>query len=48
MYLLAAVLEYFLGLYAGMNSFSQLAVRTLQRREALKQWPPRAGQRVLV
>jgi type VI secretion system protein ImpG len=47
-YLLAAVLEYFLGLYAGMNSFSQLAVRTLQRREALKQWPPRAGQRVLV
>jgi len=47
-YLFAAVLEYFLGLYAGMNSFSQLAVRTLQRREALKRWPPRAGQKVLV
>lgn len=47
-YLFAAVLEYFLGLYAGMNSFSQLAVRTLQRREALRRWPPRAGQKVLV
>ena len=47
-YLFASVLEYFLGLYAGMNSFTQLAVRTLQRRETLKRWPPRAGQRVLV
>jgi type VI secretion system protein ImpG len=47
-FLFAAVLERFLGLYAGMNSFSQLAVRTLQRKEALKRWPPRAGQRVLV
>jgi type VI secretion system protein ImpG len=47
-YLFAAVLEHFLGLYAGMNSFSQLAVRTVQRRETLKQWPPRAGQRVLI
>jgi type VI secretion system protein ImpG len=47
-FLFASVLEYFLGLYAGMNSFTQLAVRTLQRRETLKRWPPRAGQRVLV
>ena len=47
-YLFAAVLEYFLGLYVGMNSFSQLVARTLQRREALKRWPPRAGQRVLI
>ncbi|MCC7174059.1 MAG: type VI secretion system baseplate subunit TssF [Bryobacterales bacterium] len=47
-YLFAAVLEYFLGLYVSMNSFSQLAVRTTQRREALNQWPPRAGHAILL
>ena len=47
-FLFAAVLERFLGLYAGMNSFSQLAVRTLQRKEPLKRWPPRAGHKVLI
>ena len=47
-YLFAAVLEYFLGLYASMNSFSQLVVRTPQRREVLKQWPPRAGHTILL
>jgi type VI secretion system protein ImpG len=47
-FLFAAILERFLGLYAGMNSFSQLAARSLQRNEALKRWPPRAGQKVLI
>ncbi len=47
-FLFAAILERFLGLYAGLNSFSQLSVRTLQRKEALKRWPPRAGHRVLL
>lgn len=47
-YLFAAVIEYFLGLYVTMNGFSQLEVRTRQRKEALKQWPPRAGQRILL
>ncbi|HSW49612.1 MAG TPA: type VI secretion system baseplate subunit TssF [Bryobacteraceae bacterium] len=47
-YLFAAVLEYFLGLYASMNSFSQLVVRTPQRKEALRQWPPRAGHAILL
>ncbi len=47
-YLFAAVLEYFLGLYASMNSFSQLVVRTPQRKEVLKQWPPRAGHAILL
>ncbi len=42
-YLFASVLEYFLGLYVSMNSFSQLRVRTRQRKEILRQWPPRAG-----
>jgi type VI secretion system protein ImpG len=47
-YLFSAVLEHFLGLYVSMNSFSQLAVRTTQRREALYQWPPRAGHAILL
>jgi type VI secretion system protein ImpG len=47
-YLFAAVLEYFLGLYVSMNSFSQLQVRTRQRKEIVKQWPPRAGRKILI
>jgi type VI secretion system protein ImpG len=47
-YLFAAVLECFLGLYVSMNSFSQLVVRTQQRKEILKEWPPRAGRKILV
>ncbi len=47
-YLFAAVVEYFLGLYVTMNSFSQLVARTEQRKEILKEWPPRAGQEVLL
>ena len=46
-YLFAAVLEYFLGLYVSVNSFSQLRVRTSQRKEFLRQWPPRAGRKTL-
>jgi len=47
-YLFAAVVELFLGLYVSMNSFSQLRARTRQRKEILKQWPPRAGQKILI
>ena len=47
-YLFAAVLERFLGSYVSLNSFTQLQVRTRQRKEILKLWPPRAGQRVLI
>jgi type VI secretion system protein ImpG len=47
-FLFAEVLERFLGLYAGMNSFSQLVARSLQRKEAIRRWPPRAGQKVLI
>lgn len=46
-YLFARVLEHFLGLYASLNSFTQLVAVTRQRREALREWPPRAGQAVL-
>lgn len=47
-YLFASVLEHFLGLYASINSFSQLVARTQQRKDLLRQWPPRAGQAILL
>lgn len=47
-YLFAKVLEYFLGLYASMNSFTQLVATTRQRKEVLHEWPPRAGQLILI
>jgi len=47
-YLFAQVIEHFLGLYVSMNSFSQLEARTQQRKGVLKQWPPRAGHRILL
>jgi type VI secretion system protein ImpG len=47
-YLFASILEYFLGLYVSMNSFSQLVVRTPQRKEVLREWQPRAGQKILL
>ena len=47
-YLLASVLEHFLGLYCSMNSFSVLAARTRQRKQPLREWPPRAGWKPLL
>ncbi len=47
-YLFTAVLEHFLGQYVSMNSFSQLVVRTKQRKEVMREWPPRAGQEILM
>ena len=46
-YLFASVLERFLALYVTLNSFTQLAARTQQRNEVLREWPPRAGERIL-
>lgn len=47
-YLFASVIERFLGLSASLNSFTQLAVSTPQRKGALQEWPPRAGRKILV
>lgn len=44
LYLFASVLERFLGLYASINSFSQLTVRSSQREGIFCQWPPRAAE----
>jgi type VI secretion system protein ImpG len=47
-FLFAAVLEHFLGLYASLNSFTQLIATTQQHKEPLKRWPPRAGEQMLL
>jgi type VI secretion system protein ImpG len=47
-FLFASVLERFLGLYASINSFSQMLASTQQREGILKRWPPRAGEQVVL
>src|SRR5439155_13226458 len=42
--LVASVLERFLGLYASINSFTQLVAKTMQGEGVLKKWPPRVGE----
>lgn len=46
-FLFGSVLERFFGLMVSINSFSQLSLRTLQRRE-IKEWLPRAGLQSLL
>lgn len=48
LYLFACVLERFLGQYVSVNSFSQLVAKTIQKKEILKKWSPRSGNRVLL
>jgi len=43
-FLMSAVLCRFFGLYAATNSFTQLVVRSRQRDEIWKTWPPLAGE----
>jgi len=47
-YLFSSVIERFLGSYVSMNSFSQLVASTVQRKEVLREWPPRAGRAILI
>lgn len=43
-FLLASVLQHFLGLYSSINSFTQLVIRRAGREtEEWKRWPPMAG-----
>lgn len=48
MYLFACVLERFLGLYASINSFTQLVGKTTQSEGYFKKWPLRAGEQQLL
>jgi type VI secretion system protein ImpG len=45
-FLLASILERFLGMYSAVNSFSRVTART--RKGVLKQWPPLAGEQFLL
>ncbi len=47
-YLLASVLERFLGLYCSINSFTQLVARLAGKEGIWRQWPPRAGDKALL
>jgi type VI secretion system protein ImpG len=47
-YLFASMIEHFLALYATLNSFTQLSARSRQRKEVIREWPPRAGHKILV
>ena len=42
-FLVASVLERFLGQYVSINSFTQFVAKTVQGEEVLKKWPPRVG-----
>jgi type VI secretion system protein ImpG len=48
LYLFSSVLERFLAQYVSVNSFSQLVLKTIQKKEELKRWPPRSGNQILV
>ena len=45
-FLLSSVLQRFLGLYSALNSFSRLTVKT--KKGVMKQWPPLAGEQILL
>ena len=47
-FLFASVLERFLGLYSSINSFIKTIATTNKREEALRKWPPRAGDKPLI
>lgn len=47
-FLFACVLERFLGLYASLNSFNQVVVRTEQREAIVRRFPPRTGEQILL
>ena len=48
LFLFANVLERFLGCYTSMNSFCQLVAYSSQRKEAMREWLPRAGSKTLI
>ncbi len=47
-YLLGSVLHHFFGMYASINSFTQLAVYRDGQKGIWKKWPPRAGEKPLL
>lgn len=47
-YLMASVLERFLGLYASVNSFARLTAKVKGQGGVLSTWPARGGDRILL
>jgi type VI secretion system protein ImpG len=47
-YLFSSVLEHFFANYTTLNSFTKLVVKSTKREGILYQWPPRAGNKVLL
>lgn len=46
--LFASVLSRFLSLYAHLNAFTELVIKSSSREEVWKRWPPMAGERALL
>jgi type VI secretion system protein ImpG len=47
-YLFASILDRFLAQYVSINPFSRLVVKSIQRTQVIKAWPPRNGERILL
>jgi type VI secretion system protein ImpG len=47
-FLFAAVLQHFFALYASVNAFTQLVIQSHQREGIWKQWPPTAGEQIIL
>lgn len=47
-FVLASVLRHFLALYSSVNSFTQLVIKSNQREGSWKQWPPIAGEQIVL
>ncbi len=48
LFLFASVLERFLALYCTVNSFTRLIATVEGRKEELRRWPPRMGEKILI
>jgi type VI secretion system protein ImpG len=46
--LFGSVLRYFLAAYANLNSFTQLTLKSAQRKEEIRTWPPLAGTQIIL
>ncbi|TVP74201.1 MAG: type VI secretion system baseplate subunit TssF [Gemmatimonadales bacterium] len=47
-FLLAQVLEHFMGRFVSLNSFTILSARSRQQGAPIREWPPRSGSKVLL
>ena len=47
-FLLASVLNHFFPLYASVNSFTHLIIKSYQREGIWKKWPPTAGEQIVL